>query len=510
MPKQLTLGSLFDGSGGFPFGAILTGIEPIWASEVAPFPIRVTTKRLSQVKHLGDINRIDGAKTPPVDIVTAGFCCQDLSCAGKRAGLHGERSGLFFQIIRIVREMRAATNGEYPSFLVLENVPGIYSSANGADFLEVLNELANLKSETAEAARLSIPMPGNGKWSTAGEIRGRASPMEDSFSIAWRTIDAQLWGVPQRRRRCFLVVDLAGGRAGAILFDESRLRGDPAQGRFPWQNAPDRPAQGAGSAIGCELGAASRLGGHCWRELAGTLRADAGDNQAAVVYEAQGDGDGEFVVDPVKPMTDGYESIVTDDTTPVMSIAGNIIDRTAKSGGNGLGVNEDVSFTLNTMDRHAVCYSMTVGGFMRAFEEIAPPLQARDYKDAPIVNQPRYVVRRLTPQEYSLLQGFPPDWCAGLETPEPSEEDIAFWTEVWATHCRVRGASSRPKSRSQIVKWLRHPYSEAAEYTLWGNGVCLNVVVFVLSGIVTYAQEYDQDLGDTSYDTSYDTYPARC
>ncbi len=105
MNRKMTLGSLFDGSGGFPLGGLLCGIEPLWASEVEPFPIRVTTKRIPSMKHLGDINKINGATVPPVDIITGGFCCQDLSVAGKRGGLHGERSGLFFQVIRIVREM---------------------------------------------------------------------------------------------------------------------------------------------------------------------------------------------------------------------------------------------------------------------------------------------------------------------------------------------------------------------------------------------------------------------
>jgi len=129
MDRELTLGSLFSGSGGFELGGLLCGIRPVFASEVEPFPIRVTTKRLPDVKHIGDINRIDGAKVTPVDILTAGFCCQDLSVAGKRAGLHGERSGLFFQITRIIAEMLAATNNEYPRFAVLENVPGMLTSA---------------------------------------------------------------------------------------------------------------------------------------------------------------------------------------------------------------------------------------------------------------------------------------------------------------------------------------------------------------------------------------------
>jgi len=177
---HMTLGSLFSGSGGFELAGLLCGIQPIWASEVEPFPIRVTTKRLPNVKHYGDINKIDGSKIPPVDIITAGFCCQDLSVAGKRAGLRGERSSLFFQVIRIIKEMRTATENKYPSYTVLENVPGMYSSNSGLDFLEVLNELAKIKDET-----LSVHLSEKEKWSTSGEIVG------DDFSIGWRTLDAQ-------------------------------------------------------------------------------------------------------------------------------------------------------------------------------------------------------------------------------------------------------------------------------------------------------------------------------
>lgn len=172
MDRKMTLGSLFDGSGGFPLGAFLTGIKPLWASEVEPFPIRVTTRRFPKKKHYGDINKINGALIPPVDIITAGFCCQDLSVAGKRAGLQGERSGLFYQIPRIIKEMLDATNNEYPKFAVLENVPGMYSSAGGADFQEVLNELLQIKDKT-----LSVPLPEKGKWSTSGDIVG------DGFSV---------------------------------------------------------------------------------------------------------------------------------------------------------------------------------------------------------------------------------------------------------------------------------------------------------------------------------------
>ncbi len=549
--SKLTLGSLFDGSGGFPLGAILTGIEPLWASEVEPFPIRVTTKRLPSVKHLGDINKIDGAAVPPVDIVTGGFCCQDLSVAGKRAGLHGERSGLFFQVIRIIREMRAATNNEYPKFAVLENVPGMYSSNGGLDFQEVLNELSQIKDEA-----LSVPLPEKGKWSTAGEIVG------DGFSIGWRTLDAQFWGVAQRRRRCYIVVDFTGERAGEILFDESRLRGNPPQGGFPRQATARGAAAGAGSAmclndqggsamdfsenvagtlraqehghapIVFEPGAVSRIGGHVWENLTGALRADAGDNQAAVVIEnrpadsrvkisedgivqtlseriGKGGGNTPMVMTAYGICSDQSHSMLSDNPhsgiyeaitsrtidanggnpgcrqggVAVVAVQGSMIGREDRNGPRGGGVKRDVSFTLDTADRHAVAYAMTTGDFTQACREKAPCLQARDFKDPPVVSQPPCIVRRLTPAECALLQGFPADWCAGLETPEPAEKDISFWSEVWETHRNILGASAKPKSRKQIVKWLQSPRSDAAEYKMWGNGVALPCVVFVLGGI---------------------------
>ena len=118
--NTLTLGSLFDGSGGFPLGGLLCGIEPVWASEIEPFAVRVTTKRLPFVKHYGDVSTLNGAELSPVDIITFGSPCQDMSIAGKRAGLDGSRSNLFYEAIRIVKEMRCKTNGKYPRFIVWE------------------------------------------------------------------------------------------------------------------------------------------------------------------------------------------------------------------------------------------------------------------------------------------------------------------------------------------------------------------------------------------------------
>ena len=159
------------------------------------------------MKHLGDIQNIQGNEIDPVDCITFGSPCQDLSVAGKRQGLAGERSGLFAEAIRVIREMREATNGEYPKFAVWENVPGAFSSNKGEDFRTVLENLSNLCQPG-----IPIPRPGKGRWTKSGCVFG------DRWSIAWRTMDAQYWGVPQRRRRIALVVDFGRRRAGEILF----------------------------------------------------------------------------------------------------------------------------------------------------------------------------------------------------------------------------------------------------------------------------------------------------
>ena len=132
--NNLTLGSLFDGSGGFPLGGLISGITPVWASEIEPFPIRVTTKRMPFLKHYGDISQMDGSKIEPVDIITFGSPCTDMSIAGKRAGLDGSQSILFYEAIRIIKEMREATNDKYPRWICWENVTGAFSSNGGADF----------------------------------------------------------------------------------------------------------------------------------------------------------------------------------------------------------------------------------------------------------------------------------------------------------------------------------------------------------------------------------------
>lgn len=234
--KQLTLGSLFSGSGGFELAGIYAGIKPVWLSEIEPYAVLVTHNRLPDVKHYGDVSKLSGADLPPVDIITFGSPCQDMSIAGKRSGLDGERSGLFHQAIRIINEMRDATNGKYPRYILWENVEGSLSSNDGEDFRIVLQEICNIKTNA-----VSVPRPYK-KWHRGGVIMG------NNYSIAWRLLDAQFFGVAQRRRRMFLVGDLDGRRAAAILSDESRLCGDFAQSFRAGQGTAEGAAEGAGTA----------------------------------------------------------------------------------------------------------------------------------------------------------------------------------------------------------------------------------------------------------------------
>ena len=598
--NKLTLGSLFDGSGGFPLGGLLSGITPVWASEIEPFPIRVTTKRLPFMKHYGDVSRMDGRKIEPVDIITFGSPCQNMSIAGRREGLDGSRSSLFYEAVRIVKEMRCATDGRYPRYIVWENVPGAFSSNKGADFQSVLEEICSVKGYEIDPARPE-------RWANAGEI------VADDFSLAWRVFDAQYWGVPQRRKRIYLVADFAGGGAGKILFESEGVSGYTPQGFRPWQGVAGAFAEGAG-ASGCvclndqggsridvteDVAATLRAENHghppCVMGAAGfctehsaqargigygeetspTLRAGTvpaavyenhsqdtryigpletaptvnatygmgGNNQPFVVETpktlkirsgCEGGGKGALIQDK-KPATLGCNNdqtlfvpkvygICSKDSNAmksenpksgfyeaetsrcldanggnptcnqggmaVVALQGSMIGRADKNGPQGSGVNEDVSFTLDVVDRHAVAYCMTTGTYTQTLEEQSPTLMARDYKDPPVVNEtePEYIVRRLTPTECARLQGFPDWWCAGLGTDEPTEDEIEFWTEVFEIHRSVMGKSSRPKSRNQIVKWLKNPHSDSAEYKMWGNGVALPNVYFVLSGIVYYAQ----------------------
>ena len=596
--KNLTLGSLFDGSGGFPLGGLISGITPLWASEIEPFPIRVTTKRLPQMKHYGDVSAQNGADLPPVDIITFGSPCQDMSVAGKRSGLDGERSSLFYQAVRIVKEMRCKTNGKYPRFVVWENVQGAFSSNKGEDFRAVLSSLCKIKRED-----YAVPELPNGKWNNAGCIMG------EDFSLAWRLFDAQYWGVPQRRKRIYLVADLDGGSAGKILFESEGVSGYTPQGFRSWQGT----AGGAEESVGASSLCLNDQGGQrmdVTEDFTATLR--AASNHPPLVFEnhsqdtrykgpldvaqtvsstyGMGGNNQPFVLETPKTLKirsgcdgGGKGALVQENKSATLScnndqtvfvpkcygicskdsnsmksdnphsgfyeaetsrcldanggnpscnqggmavvvVQGSMIGRAEKNGPQGSGIGEDVSFTLNTADRHAVAFSQeaydkyvenNTGSSLRASggmygggsetlvystsknsyhteaeENLANTLVATDYKDPPTVaEEPQYIIRRLTPTECARLQGFPDWWCDDLSTENPTKEDIAYWSEVFETHRKIMGTSKKAKTEKQIIKWLKEPYSDAAEYKMWGNGVALPNVCFVLAGIVYYSQQ---------------------
>ena len=605
--KAMTLGSLFDGSGGFPLGGVFAGITPIWSSEIEPFPIRVTTARFPNMKHYGDISTIDGSELEPVDIISFGSPCQNLSVAGKREGLDGDRSSLFYEAIRIVKEMREATNGKYPRYIVWENVPGAFSSNKGEDFKAVLTEICKVKDE-----QVSISKPA--KWENAGRIMG------DGYSVAWRLLDAQYWGVPQRRQRIYLVADFDGGSAGKILFESEGLSGYSAQGFKSWQNAANGITEGIG-----ETGSQDSLmfenhsqdtryrGPLAVAQTVSSTYGTGGNNQPFVVQTpktlkvrcgCEGGGKGALVQDNLSatlstnndqtlfqpraygvcaknsnsmksdnPNSGFYEA----DTSRCLDANGG--NPTCNQGGiaviegngsrpshRGDGYKEsDVMYTLNATEQHAVAFaevhatlsandgpkgpssqmmknpeenfvgevsygigrpamnqgynarfsfqieeeveptlvasgasgvahprfsSSKASFFTEANEECANTLVATDYKDPPIVNdgdEIDYIVRRLTPTECARLQGFPDWWCDDLGIPDPTDEDIVKWREVFETHAKAIGKTTKPKSDAQIRKWLQNPQSDSAEYKMWGNGVALPNVFFVLAGIKYYS-----------------------
>ena len=576
MNKPLTLGSLFDGSGTFPMMAMLSGIVPVWKSEIEPFPIAVTEKRLPFVKHLGDINSINGAEIEPVDIVTFGSPCTDLSVAGKRQGLNAERSGLFFQAIRIIKEMRGATNGKYPRFAVWENVTGAFSSNGGEDFRCVLEELCKIKD-----ADLSVPKPE--KWTKAGEIMG------ENFSVAYRTFDAQYWGVPQRRMRVYLVADFDGGCASKILFESEGGTGYSAESFRAWQETArsfGNCSEETGSGLMFENHSQdTRYTGPL--NVAQTVSATygtGGNNQPFVVESSvvpatlkircgHGNGGRGALIQKNKSATlscnndqtlfvpkaygicgkysnsmlsnnpnsgfyeaDTSRTIDTGNQSPCKNQGGMVVveGNGSRPSHHGDGYKEsETMYTLNCTENHAVSYgigrpamnqgynarfsfqveeekSPTIvasgaGGIAHpkystsknshhtvAEKEKANTLVASDYKDPPVVNDStpeiEYIVRRLTPQECALLQGMPAWWCDDIGIENPTEEQINWWQNVFETYNKAVGKTCKPKSRKQIEKWLKNPYSDSAAYKMWGNGIASSNALFVLAGIAYYAQ----------------------
>lgn len=529
------IGSLFDGSGGFPLAASLCGFTPAWASEVEPYPIAVTRRRFPDMVHLGDISKINGAEIEPVDVITFGSPCQDLSVAGKRAGLKHEangdqettRSGLFMEAVRIIKEMRGATGGKYPSFALWENVPGAFSSNQGEDFRVVLEELIKI----VEPSCTVPPMP-KGGWPYADCYLGTG------WSVAYRLFDAQYWGVPQRRRRIHLVADFRGERAAEVLFEREGVRGYFETGRTPrkgtaadaersvdaddrevynesgrgyWmpgfgclraegENRPSRPSMCIVEAVGFKAGQSMAGSIGYQKECAATLSAQSSGTEptVCVVYDARDNGDGNIV----STLTGDHESRVTDYTALVVDAVIPINDKATRwqgggasrnqdGSGNGLGVGADgdPSPTLTAGDRHAVAYAMQAFGKYTE-SEIASAMKARDYKDATdlVVEEfdeafVYYIVRRLTPTECARLQGFADRWGDIDQKDDLSDAEYAFWLEVRNTHAAINGKTVKEYTKEQMLKWYNRLQSDGAEYKMWGNGIALPPALYVMQGI---------------------------
>lgn len=380
---KLTMGSLFSGSGGFELAGSRCGIKAIWASEIEPFPILVTVTRFPDMERFGDVKKIDGKVIPKVDVITGGSPCQDMSIAGKREGLKGSRSNLFIEQIRIVKEMRqndreSGRTGKQirPRFMVWENVPGAFSSNKGEDFRSVLEEIAKIQDSS-----VSIPVPEKNKWKNAGCIVG------DDYSVAWRVLDAQYFGVPQRRKRIYLIADFGGGTAPEILFEQDGLRGNSEE--------ICKEEKGIATGIGDSTEKANRENVACFdigdrRSIAVqskmsptlTQKMGTGGNNVPIVLENHAQDsrvdickDGTVPTLTTRMGTGGgnvpivMEAIAFHATQDPIGVVIPMMDKASRyksqktANGFGVGDENDPAYTLTTADKHSIAYSIDRAAF---------------------------------------------------------------------------------------------------------------------------------------------------
>lgn len=491
----MKLGSLFDGSGTCPLAASAVGIIPAWASEIEPFPKAVTQSRFPKMVHLGDITKMNGAEIEPVDVITFGSPCQNLSIAGNGKGLAGQESSLFFEAIRVIQEMRCATNGRFPQIVIWENVYGAFSSTQGEDFRTVIETLWKICEGNDSVPRYAEDKQGRQKWPHTGFVLG------DHSSIAWRGLDAQGWGVPQRRKRVFVVLDLGGQCAGQILFEREGLRRDFKKVRttretirptvktspsehnsvFAVESHPQdsrvvlrrdgivqtlsgRMGTGGGnvpiavfsfdSLASNSMKSANPHSGSRRVDVAKTL--DCADQSPAknqgglCVIQAQAFGQASY--DEYAPIgADFYNRAITGNVTSTLRAAAQkgvdgtpcvIIPYTLKirsgceGGGEGALVQEDKSATLSCNND----------------QTLFVPTQTEN-------GEVIYLARKLTPTECASLQGFEKDWCALV------------------------------------------PHKDSAEYKMWGNGMAFPCMLYIMEGVQeVLAERYLDNLfgGDTA------------
>ncbi len=411
------------------------------------------------MKHLGDITKIHGDQIEPVDCITFGSPCQDLSIAGRRAGLAGERSGLFMEAVRIIKEMRSSTNGLYPTFAVWENVPGVFSSNGGEDFRAVLEELARV-----EQPDVSIPRPPRGgRWSKAGAIAG------NGWALAWRQLDAQYWGVPQRRKRIALVVDFGGQRAAEILFERTSLSGNPDESIKAWETVAraaqnstarhDRVAEHVTPVLNDQGGSVMDVS----YDVTGTLRAQEHGHQP-IVFDACGNGNGKIA----PTITGDHENRITDYTAIAIerqtfneqsfsSYKESDKCSTLKAKAGNIGNGSECLIAEKT----CAGFSYKVGAKANGIgykTECAPTLAANRI-DAAVAERSAqgWIVRRLTPVECERLQGYPDGWT-----------DIGDWADS---------------------KGKKHKYADSPRYKALGNSIALPQWFWLVQKMRPYLKE---------------------
>ncbi|MCM1296925.1 MAG: DNA cytosine methyltransferase [Muribaculaceae bacterium] len=388
----MTLGSLFDGLGTFPLAGALHGITPVWASEVDPAGVAVTSARFPAMRHLGDIRGIHGGEIEPVDIICGGSPCQDLSTCGEREGLKGKKSSLFYEMVRVIREMREATNGEFPRWCVWENVTGALTSNGGNDFGEVLREFAAIGGAEIESS-------GPSRWQNAGVV------VADGFCITWRVLDAQYFGVPQSRHRIFLVADYRRQRRtpSFTVFEPESSKRHSAAYETPGPRISDWTA-----------GALERAGIGDWSSESLDGYRDAREKLAHWIADHLEEALAEYYANKAVHIGDG--------------VPWRLMQRAA-SAGDVPPVSVPVPYQTNFWPNpHADAYTSTKAYFQAAFQpNRVGALTAGDHMDPPTVAI-RYAdgfgyVRRFSPRECLRLQGMPSMWCDGTER-KISERDI--------------------------------------------------------------------------------------
>lgn len=547
MQHQLTLGSLFDGIGGFPFAGEIAGIKPVWAAEIEPLCVAVTKRHFPDMLHFGDVSKLNGADLPPVDIITFGSPCQDVSVAGPRKGLKHKdkgdnettRSGLFFDAVRIIYEMREATNGLYPTFIVWENVPGAFTSHSGRDFRTVLEEIT----------QTDIPMPGSKRWANAGVVRS------ERIHAAWRVLDAQYWGVPQRRKRIFLVGsfgtdcaekisfnrdsvrgyltpsrgtrkdtetdirkctqkrDSAGG-VNTVVFDETQIT-SPKNYSSPKLNDPCHPlAAQAHPPVLCVAGFIDKAPSHARgigyeAEKSATLRAGVIPSTVYAIDRAafnQGENakyDFEITENGVNPtlVAKGPSAVCYGFPLGFRAENTNIYNECATTICNGTraGFCNAVCYNIGADQSSGMLSDNPYSGIYET--DVTRTLDGNGgnpacNQDGTVIVQELidWIVRRLTPRECERLQGYPDDWTVLPKISDMPEADYLFFRDVFCTYRAINGKPVKKlPTKEQIIKWYNKLDKDSPRYRALGNSLAIPCAVRVLDGIAETWKEQQNE-----------------